>query len=173
MTNRIIIFAILAVSAHAQTTWERYILIQPDPGESTSNVWTLAWSDRTNAPQWWTWANERGLTNATIPALPCLIDSEGWQGVTVTGTIDNAINDLDGHDAAQRPARRALRKAIRAQLGNNTLKVNKHTIEQATLSARAGCATATTYAIHRVAATNELHLLRLINNFNDEKDETP
>ena len=120
----IAIIVLIASAATAQTTHERYILIQPEPGASTSNVWRLAWSDRTNDTRWWTWANERGLTNAALTALPCLVDAESWEAVQVTGTVNQAKADLQAQDDVRRPARKALldylagrtRKQARTQL---------------------------------------------------------
>ena len=118
------ILAILALPALGQTTHERYILIQQERGESSGNVWRLAWSDRTNDTRWWTWANERGLTNAALTALPCLVDAESWEAVQVTGTVNQAKQDLQAQDDVRRPARKALldylagrtRKQARTQL---------------------------------------------------------
>lgn len=109
------ILMLLATLANGQTTHERYVLVQDAPGQSTSNVWVLAWSDRTNAPHWWHWANERGLTNAALTALPCLVDTESWQAVQRTGTLAKASADLRALARARRQAERDTVAAAREE----------------------------------------------------------
>lgn len=157
------ILMLLATLASGQTTHERYILVQDSPGPSTSNVWVLAWSDRTNAPHWWHWANERGLTNASLTALPCLVDTETWQAIQRTGTIEQAEADLTETDRQARPAKKALRQFLGKK---PTVKA----IRQAQRQARKTTLAAQPFAAFRVAYSNELTLLELIEDYEDEKE---
>lgn len=119
---------LLATVATAQTTLERYILIQPERGETSGNVWRLSWDDRnSSSAPWWYWANERGLTNASLTALPCLVDTESWESVQVTGTIAQAKSDLTGQDEIRRPAR----KALKDYLAGTTQKDKRKVLRQA------------------------------------------
>lgn len=131
MRHLIAILVLIASSTTAQTTHERYILIQQERVESNGNVWRLAWVDRGTDAPWWHWANERGLTNASLTALPCLVDAESWESVQVTGTIAQAKTELTGRDEVRRPAR----KALKDYLAGTSQKDKRKALRQAITSA--------------------------------------
>ena len=106
MTRLIAIIALLATSAIGQTTHEPFVRIQDGPGLSTSNVWVLAWSDRTNSTPWWHWYEERG---GQVPSmsLPVLVDMTNGDQVQITNGNAQARQDLVTVRRARRQAERA------------------------------------------------------------------
>ena len=89
------------IGTFAQTTHEPYVLIQQERGPSTSNVWVLAWDDRFAESGWWSWHRERGGPEPM--ALPVLVEMETGFQTPLTGTVAQAIAELDAIYATERP----------------------------------------------------------------------
>lgn len=124
-------------------------------------VWTNALGDATlvdygRGAAWSTYTNRHGWITP-VNGLPAVVDDETWS-VSYATTMPEALAD---HAANQTPARKALRQYIGE-------KPTQKAIRKAQRQAERGWTTSTTFSIYLRARTNELHLIKLIEDFQDE-----
>jgi hypothetical protein len=153
MKKCLIILGLLAISAQADL-W----IIQD---KRTGAVWTNAVGDATlvdygRGAAWQAYTNRAGWITP-VAGMPAVVDDETWS-VSYALSIPAALAD---HAASLSPAR----KALRQYLGE---KPTKKAIRQAKRQAERGWTTSSTFAIYLRARTNELHMLKLIEDFQDE-----
>jgi len=145
MRRIIAILSLCASAVIAQTTHERYVLVQDSPGISTNNVWVLSWSDRGTSAPWWHWFRERAYSEGhtksiedmpNLTALPSLYDMRSGNSVTVTGTVNQAITDLDVIRKERRSKQDKLEKLIGETNILAVLKARADTVQTNTVTAQ-------------------------------------